>query len=201
MVMRIILEQKAKRASGIFGRPSRIMGQTRVLAGILLLVLLHNPMPVLGATLPSSYSVTLAWQPSSSSNVTGYRVYYGPASGNYTNSVLVGNVTTNTVSGLASGDTYYFAVTAVAAGGQESPVSNQVSFVPGVQTVRIHTASAKQFVLTVSGLIGHTYQIQATQDFKTWTTIGTVTLGAGGSLDFTDTNAASYPHRFYRTQG
>ena len=201
MGMTNIHKQNTGRTSVTGDWSLRIMGLTRVLAGILLLVLLHNPMPVLGVTLPSTYSVTLAWQPSSSPGATGYRVYYGPACGNYTNSVLVGNVTTNTVSGLASGVTYYFAITSVAAGGQESPFSNEISFVPGVQTVRIHTASANQFVLTVSGLIGHTYQIQATQDFKTWTTIGTVTMGAGGSLDFTDTNAASYPHRFYRTQG
>ena len=177
------------------------MGLTRVLAGgLLFLVLLQNPAPVLGVTLPGSYSVILAWQSSSSSNVTGYRVYYGPASGNYTNSVLAGNVTTNTVSGLASGVTYYFTITTVAAGGQESPFSNEISFVPGVQTVQIRTASAKQFVMTVSGLVGHTYQIQATQDFEAWTIIGTVTLGASGSTDFTDTNAASFPNRFYRTQ-
>jgi hypothetical protein len=178
----------------------RIKGLTRVLAGILFLALLHNPATVFGATLPGSYSVALAWQASASPNITGYRVYYGSASGQYTNSVLVGNVTTNTVSGLANGVTYYFAITGVAADGEESPFSNQIGFVPGVQTVGIRTASAKQFVLTVSGLIGHTYQIQATQDLKTWTTIGTVTLGASGSMDFTDTNSASFPNRYYRTQ-
>jgi hypothetical protein len=199
--MRIINEQKAGRSGTAWGWSSRIMGLTRVLVGILFLVLLHDPAPVLGVTLPGSYSVTLAWQPSPSTNVTGYHVYYGTASGIYTNSVLVGNVTTNMVTGLASGSTYYFAITAVVAGGQESPFSNEISFVPGVPTVRIRAASAKQFVLTVSGLIGHTYQVLATQDLKTWTTIGTVTPGAGGSLDFTDTNAASFLRRFYRTQG
>jgi len=33
-----------------------------------------------------------------------------------------------------------------------------------------------------------------------WTVIGTVTVGAGGSLNFADTNAANFPQRFYRTQ-
>jgi hypothetical protein len=33
-----------------------------------------------------------------------------------------------------------------------------------------------------------------------WTVIGTATMGASGSLDFTDTNAASFSTRFYRTQ-
>jgi len=198
--MTIIHTQKTDRTCAAGGWSSRITGLTRALAGILFLVLLHNPAPVLGVTLPGSYSVALAWQPSSSTNVTSYRVYSGSASGNYTNSVLVGNVTTNTVSGLASGATYYFSITAIGADGQESPFSNEINYMPGVPTVRMRTAFAGQFVLTVSGLIGHTYQVQATQDFKTWTTIGTATLGAGGSLDFTDTNAASFTHRFYRTQ-
>jgi fibronectin type 3 domain-containing protein len=176
------------------------MGFTRVLVGILFLVLLHNPAPVLGVTLPGSYSVALAWQPSSSTNVTSYRVYYGTSSGNYTNSVLVGMVMTNTVSGLASGVTDYFAITVIGADGQESAFSNEINYMPGVPTVRMRIASAKEFVLTVSYLIGHTYQVQATQDFKAWTTIGTATLDASGSLDFTDTNAASFTHRFYRTQ-
>ena len=201
MGMTIINKQKTDCACAAGGWSLRIMGLARVLVGILFLVPLLRPAPVLGATLQNSYSVNLVWQPSPSPDVTGYRVYYGPATGNYTNSVLVGKVTANTVTGLASGATYFFAITAVGPGGQESPFSNQISFVPGVPTVWIRAASKNQFVLTVSGLIGHTYQVQATQDFKTWTTIGTVTLGASGSLNFTDTNVASYPHRFYRTQG
>ena len=65
--------------------------------------------------------------------------------------------------------------------------------------MQIRVTPTRQVVLTVTGQIGHTYDIQATQDFTTWTVIGTVTVGAGGSLDFTDTNAASFPKRFYRT--
>ena len=60
---------------------------------------------------------------------------------------------------------------------------------------------AGQFALTLTGTVGHTYNIQATQDFQTWTIIGTVTVGASGTLNFTDTNAASFSRRFYRTQG
>jgi hypothetical protein len=67
--------------------------------------------------------------------------------------------------------------------------------------VQLRITPTRQFILTVNGLIGHTYDIQATQDFKTWTVIGTVTVGASGSLDFTDTNAASFSRRFYRTRG
>jgi hypothetical protein len=69
---------------------------------------------------------------------------------------------------------------------------------PGVQ---LRVTPTRQFILTVTGPIGHTYDIQATQDFITWTVVGTVTVGASGSLDFTDTNAPSFLKRFYRTHG
>jgi hypothetical protein len=196
--MRIIFEQKAKRTSKILGWSSRIMWPTKVLVGILFLLLMHNPVRGIGVILPSSYSVTLAWNASPSTDVANYDVYYGPASGNYTNSILVGNMTSSTISGLAAGVTYYFAVTTYDTNGQESTFSNEINYTPGIPTVSIRAATAGQFVLTVSGAIGQTYEIEATQDFTTWTIIGAVTLGASGSLDFTDTNAASFPQRFYR---
>jgi hypothetical protein len=58
------------------------------------------------------------------------------------------------------------------------------------------TSAGFSFVLT--GQDAHTYEIQATPDFTVWTVIGTVTTDAGGSAGFTDTNAASFPRRFYR---
>src|SRR5437763_1058179 len=36
-------------------------------------------------------TVSLAWTPSPDANVTGYKIYYGAASRDYTNSVAVGN--------------------------------------------------------------------------------------------------------------
>jgi hypothetical protein len=53
----------------------------------------------------------------------------------------------------------------------------------------------------VTGQSDHTYGIEATQDFKTWIVIGTVTVGASGSVLFTDLNTANSPKRFYRTRG
>jgi hypothetical protein len=185
---------------GALTRPSRIIRFIKILDGIRLLALLYNPVQALSTTLPSPYRVTLAWNGSPSPEVTGYRVYYGAASGDYTTSIVVGNVTTNTVSGLASGVTYFFAVTAYDANGVESILSNEISFVPGLPGIRIGVASNGEVVLTVKGLIGHMYDVEATEDLTTWTVIGTVTLGVSGSLGFTDTNAASFPRRFYRTQ-
>ena len=45
------------------------------------------------AKLLAAGSVTLAWDASPDASATGYRVYYGGASGVYTNSATVGNVT------------------------------------------------------------------------------------------------------------
>ena len=198
MGVRMIFKQRAKRTRKVLGGSSRIMGLTRVLVGILFLAMLHHPVPADGVTLPDAYRVTLAWNPSTSTNVTGYKIYYGLACGVY-NSVESVTGTNVTITGLAAGTTYYFADTAVDASGVESPFSNEASFTTGVPTVRIRTAPAGQFVLTVSGLIGQTYDIEASQDLMTWTNIGTVTPDASGSLDFADTNAAGFPQQFYRT--
>lgn len=73
-------------------------------------------------------SVTLAWDASPDASVTGYRVYYGDASGNYTNSAAVGNVTTATFANLVDGATYYFAAVAFDAAGTESPFSNEATY-------------------------------------------------------------------------
>jgi hypothetical protein len=198
--MRTISEQTPSRTEMALIGPVRIVRLGRILGGILSLGLVQNAVQNLNAAPPASYSVALAWDGSTSADVTGYRLYYGAASGNYTNSLALGNVTTGTVSGLAGGVPYFFAVTAYDTNGLESPFSNEFSFVPGVPTVQISVPAAGQVVITVTGLNGHTYDIQATQDFNSWVVIGTVILGASGSQDFTDTNAPNVSPRFYRAQ-
>jgi hypothetical protein len=86
--------------------------------------------------------------------------------------------------------------------GQESAYSSEISYLVPVNlpSVQIRSGPAGQFILTVSGPAGQTYDVLASQDLSVWTVIGTVTPGAGGSLDFTDTNAANFPQRFYRTE-
>lgn len=158
--------------------------------------LLHYPDEAFGAT----SGVTLAWNRSSTTNVTGYRVYYGVVSRNYSNSVVAGNVTTNTVPGLVNGVTYFFAVTAYNASGLESNFSNEFSHVPVITAALASVATTRRGILTVRGLAGQRHNILVTQNFTNWTVIGTVTLGASGSVNFTDPNAAGFSRRFYRTQ-
>jgi len=76
----------------------------------------------------ASQQAELVWKPSTNRNVTGYHIYYGPASRTYTNSSLFGNVTKGTISGLVDGATYYFSAKSRDAHGSESDFSNQASY-------------------------------------------------------------------------
>ncbi len=195
-------QQKTSCAHAAVRAASHLLRLTKILAGCLLLVLHLGPGQVFGAAQPATYSLTLSWDPSPSPEVVGYRLYYGVVSGAYTTSLVAGNVATFPVSGLLAGVTYYFALTAIDAEGLESGYSNEVSYSEGLPcaTMQIRVAGGGQFLLTVTGLSGHSYDIEATQDFAVWNVIGTLTLDASGSADFTDPNAANFPQRFYRTR-
>ena len=183
----------------IASRPARFMGLARAFKEILFFILLFSCLQAFSSTVPAGH-VTLAWEPSSDTQVVGYNVYYGVASRTYSNMINAGNVTNTTVSGLAGGVVYYFAVTAYDDFGDESDFSDEISYlVPNIPNIQIDGIIAGQFTLTVTGQTGHTYEVQATQDFKTWTTIGSVAIGAAGSFSFTDTNAENFSWRFYRT--
>src|SRR5439155_7778250 len=76
-----------------------------------------------------SSSVTLSWQAPASdggSTITGYKIYRSSSSGTEGYLVTVGNVTSYNKTGLASGHTYFYKITAVNSIGT-SPVSNEAS--------------------------------------------------------------------------
>ena len=101
---------------GIYWRLTRHLGGCLFIAGLLL-------------SIARSRGVSLAWNPVSGSGI-GYRLYYGMASGSYSKSVDAGSATTASVSGLAPGVTYYFAVTAYTSDGLESAFSSEVTYTP-----------------------------------------------------------------------
>ena len=80
-------------------------------------------------------TATINWTPptenvdgSALTDLAGYHIHYGTASGNYTQTITVSNpgLTTYVVSNLTAG-TYYFAVAAVNSSGIESPLSSEVT--------------------------------------------------------------------------
>jgi len=72
--------------------------------------------------------VTLAWEPSASPDVLGYKVSYGNSSGSYATTVDSGLMTSSSLDGLEAGKTYYFAVQAYNTTRLESGFSNEVSY-------------------------------------------------------------------------
>jgi hypothetical protein len=78
-------------------------------------------------------SATLAWDAPTThedgtpaTDLSGFKIYYGTSSGNYTSTIDVGNINTYVVDNLVSG-TYYFAVTAYYTSGNQSGYSNEAS--------------------------------------------------------------------------
>src|SRR5262245_10763791 len=94
---------------------------------------------VLGAQLPrtahaATRQVLVRWELSDEQDVVGYRVHVGLRPGIYDMAVDVESfnvdpqaVASTTVSGIDEFVTYYFAITAVDAAGQESRVSNEIA--------------------------------------------------------------------------
>jgi hypothetical protein len=76
----------------------------------------------------SGHAVTLVWNPSISTNITGYKVYYGLASMVFNKTVCVAGSTNVTIDFLVGKTTYYFAATAVDAFGVESQYSIETSY-------------------------------------------------------------------------
>lgn len=105
--------------AGLLPRVRRVV-QTPFILGTLAVFL---PPSLLAAS-----SVTLAWDPSAGANIAGYRIYYGPASRTYTNTISVGTATSATISNLIGGATYFFAATAYDTASLESDFSNEVTY-------------------------------------------------------------------------
>jgi hypothetical protein len=108
--------------------------------------------------------VKLAWDANTETILSGYKLYWGTASGNYSNNIDVGNVTTYTLTGLNPG-TYYFAVTAYSIYGDETGYSNEVT-----TTISGSDATAPSITITVP-TSGDTYS----------TSSNTISLGGTAS--------------------
>jgi hypothetical protein len=78
---------------------------------------------------PATSSATLTWNPGTSPDLAGYKVYRATTSGGYGAPIATvqGNITTYIATGLQSGTTYFFIVTAYDSSGNESVPSNEVS--------------------------------------------------------------------------
>jgi hypothetical protein len=116
----------------------------RLRAGILFTTL--TLLMLIGtASTAHAQSATLAWDASTDTTVTGYRLSYGTGTGTYTQTVDVGNVTQFTVNGLDLALNYFFAVQAYNAAGLVSSYSNEAMLPapvpPGTTTISSFAAN------------------------------------------------------------
>jgi hypothetical protein len=89
-----------------------------------------SPSPASPAPPPTTGSAILSWTMNSESDLAGYKVYIGTTPGQYNypgSPVVIGRVSSYTVSGLPAGQTYYFALSAFDNSGAESALSAEVS--------------------------------------------------------------------------
>jgi hypothetical protein len=75
--------------------------------------------------------------------------------------------------------------------------SNVDGFIGVSQVFVAPDGHADGFLNVVSNEVEQCYVIQATTDFVTWVNLQTNSV-AGNLLEFNDSNASAYPHRFYR---
>jgi hypothetical protein len=142
-------------------------------------VILLSAICYLLSAIGYAQSVTLAWNPNSETNLAGYYVYQGTTTGQYPQRTNVGLATTHTLTNLARGLTYYWAVTAYNTTGLESDPSKEVSYQvpkPPDPPQNLRITATLQAAATIAG---------------PWTNVATLTL---------QTNTAAPWLQFYRAR-
>ena len=111
--------------------------------------------------------VTLAWDPNPEPSVQGYRVYYGKASGFYTNVLDVGNRTDCVIPGLDAGTTYFLACTAYSATGDESNFSGEIVYATeGASSSSGSGGSSRCFIATAAYGSGLAPEVLTLREFR-----------------------------------
>ena len=96
--------------------------------------------------------------------------------------------------------TYDFGALTNAIGGDGTDIG-AFELIPSIQFTSIAALTNRSVRLLGLGLSNLTYTIQAATNLNpviTWSNLGTATASNSGVFSFTDTNAQSFPDRFYR---
>jgi hypothetical protein len=176
------------------GSPAPALRQVLILAGLAALFLFHLQSAF------AEQSATISWNPSTDASVVGYCVY--TREGNSTNLTRldVGQSSRVILGGLKEGLKYGFSVTSYNADGIESTPSPEVSATVKVPVKLKRGATPKSPVtLQFPAAPGKWYEVQASSDLKTWTTIwqtGVATVYS--TVEFQDLQSVALKSRFYR---
>ena len=136
---------------------------------------------IVSSTIAYAGQVTLGWDKSTETEVAGYKVYYGTATRNYTQSIKIAspNITACTIINLLNGQKYYFAAIAYNAELIESDYSAEVftTISPVTTTVQPTTTTTTSIPrsTTSTTITSCSYLISPTfKTFKASGGIGTV---------------------------
>lgn len=99
-------------------------------------------------------SLQVSWNANTESDLSGYRVYVGNATGNYTSCVDVGKATSYRIYNVTQGKTYYIALTAYDTSGNESGYSQEVrASIPASTTSGSSTSPSLRILSPVAGSV------------------------------------------------
>lgn len=165
---------------------------------VLLLAAAAIPLGLASAAItpPSGKSLTLAWNPNPEPNLQGYRVYVGTVTGQYSQILSAGAVTSFQISQLQVGQTYYFAVAAVDGAGLESPRSTELAVtiatppLPSGSQLSSNTSGGLALKWTFpTSHMGSSpkFIVQTSTDMVNWTQVATIlaanSLGRDGQME------------------
>jgi hypothetical protein len=145
-------------------------------------------------------ALRLVWNANTSSDIAEYRVYVGPAPGQYPNAFNVGNVTSISMTNLIPGTIYYFAVSAISLANLESPLSQPVSGQAPADGLALtgSLVSVGQYELRVQGPASGTYNIEESEDLLNWSPVAALPGDPSGQANYRVT--IDRPKRFFRAR-
>jgi hypothetical protein len=103
-----------------------------------------------------------------------------------------GDAEGNAIAVDAAGNVYVAGYETLAGGGTEMVT---IKYAPGPFLTMQPNGS---LLLQAVGAGGEPFAFQASTDLQTWQDLGAKTADTNGAVQFLDTNAPLYPHRFYR---
>jgi hypothetical protein len=154
---------------------------------------------LLGPRANAVQSLSLVWNPSSGNNVAGYQFRYWEEGTTFQYVVDVGTNTSYLATGLQEGQTYNFLITAYTPLGIESLPSNVFTYVvPNFINAALKAGPGSPLLINFLATPGHVYQVQASTDLKTWTTIWQTAVSTSACAQMEDAAIPNLNMRFYR---
>jgi hypothetical protein len=156
-----------------------------------LLAIAASPFVASAAVIPSA-GVSLQWNANPEPDVVGYKVYFGTEPQKYSAVINVVGATQTELPAVSLGSTYYLAVSAYNAAGEESPRSAELRVTAEVPVAVVGTSMG--FSAPGQGQIQWRYpksgapaadkfNIYASEDLKTWTPAGSVPSSGSSNSD------------------